>query len=129
MVTAAPDEVPPNLVDQLAVGGTLVVPVGGLLQTLRVLRQSPGGMVEEASLPVRFVPMVRARPYTGAGKRPGLPSPSECIYQREWDLRQSVRSDVHINVVILLFGGWLSQATNLPPAPGKPSPTRPPPLS
>jgi len=65
VVTAAPDEVPPNLVDQLAVGGTLVVPVGGLFQTLRVLRKTPGGMVEEASLPVRFVPMVRTRPDTG----------------------------------------------------------------
>jgi len=65
VVTAAPDEVPPNLVDQLAVGGTLVVPVGDLIQTLRVLRKTPRGMVEEASLPVRFVPMVRARPDTG----------------------------------------------------------------
>ena len=65
VVTAAPDEVPPNLVDQLAVGGTLVVPVGDLLQTLRVLRKTPRGMVEEASLPVRFVPMVRVRPDTG----------------------------------------------------------------
>ena len=65
VVTAAPDEVPPNLVDQLAVGGTLVVPVGDLLQTLRVLRKTLRGMVEEASIPVRFVPMVRVRPDTG----------------------------------------------------------------
>ena len=65
VVTAAPDEVPPNLVDQLAVGGTLVVPVGEFIQTLRVLRKTPQGMVEVASLPVRFVPMVRARPDTG----------------------------------------------------------------
>jgi len=65
VVTAAPDEVPPNLVDQLALGGTLVVPVGDLFQTLRILRKTPRGMVEEASIPVRFVPMVRARPDTG----------------------------------------------------------------
>ncbi|MGD2121896.1 MAG: protein-L-isoaspartate(D-aspartate) O-methyltransferase [Gemmatimonadota bacterium] len=65
VVTAAPDEVPPNLVDQLAVGGTLVIPVGDFYQTLRVLRKTPEGMVEEASLPVRFVPMVRTRPDTG----------------------------------------------------------------
>ena len=65
VVTAAPDEVPPNLADQLAVGGTLVVPVGDLLQTLMVLRKTPRGMVEEASIPVRFVPMVRVRPDTG----------------------------------------------------------------
>jgi protein-L-isoaspartate(D-aspartate) O-methyltransferase len=65
VVTAAPDEIPPNLVDQLAVGGTLVVPVGTFYQTLRVLRKTERGMVEEASLPVRFVPMVRTRPDTG----------------------------------------------------------------
>jgi protein-L-isoaspartate(D-aspartate) O-methyltransferase len=65
VVTAAPDEVPPNLVQQLAQGGTLVVPVGELLQTLRVLRKTPSGMEEVASLPVRFVPMVRERPDTG----------------------------------------------------------------
>ena len=65
VVTAAPDEIPPNLVHQLMVGGTLVIPVGDFFQTLRVLRKTDGGMVEEASLPVRFVPMVRSRPDTG----------------------------------------------------------------
>jgi protein-L-isoaspartate(D-aspartate) O-methyltransferase len=65
VVTAAPDEVPPNLVTQLKVGGTLVVPVGDFFQMLRVLRKTPRGMVEEASLPVRFVPMVRIGPDTG----------------------------------------------------------------
>ena len=55
VVTAAPDEVPPNLADQLAVGGFMVVPVGDLLQTLRVLRKTPRGMVEEASRPSQFV--------------------------------------------------------------------------
>jgi protein-L-isoaspartate(D-aspartate) O-methyltransferase len=65
VVTAAPDEVPQALVDQLAPGGTLVVPVGGQRQTLRVLRKTPRGLEEEASLPVRFVPMVGEPPDTG----------------------------------------------------------------
>jgi protein-L-isoaspartate(D-aspartate) O-methyltransferase len=65
VVTAAPDEVPARLVEQLSVGGNLVVPVGEFYQTLKVLRKTPRGMVEEASLPVRFVPMVRTRPDTG----------------------------------------------------------------
>jgi protein-L-isoaspartate(D-aspartate) O-methyltransferase len=65
VVTAAPDEVPPMLVQQLAVGGTLVVPVGGVFQTLRVLRKTPEGLREIASLPVLFVPMVREPPDTG----------------------------------------------------------------
>jgi len=59
VVTAAPPEIPPALVAQLAVGGVMVVPVGTWEQTLRVLRKTPGGLVEEESLPVRFVPMVR----------------------------------------------------------------------
>lgn len=58
VVTAAPPEVPPALVEQLAVGGVMVVPVGEMYQELRVLRKSARGVVEEASIPVRFVPMV-----------------------------------------------------------------------
>jgi len=58
VVTAAPPEVPPALVEQLAQAGVMVVPVGEVFQTLRVLRKTPRGLVEEASLPVRFVPMV-----------------------------------------------------------------------
>ena len=65
VVTAAPDEVPEALVEQLAVGGMLVVPVGTRFQELRVLRKTADGLVEEASLPVRFVPMVREPPDTG----------------------------------------------------------------
>jgi len=65
IVTAAPDEVPPKLVEQLARGGTLVIPVGEAFQTLRVLRKTPAGLEEVASLPVRFVPMVREPPDTG----------------------------------------------------------------
>jgi protein-L-isoaspartate(D-aspartate) O-methyltransferase len=65
VVTAAPDEIPERLVDQLAIGGTLVVPVGEILQNLLVLRKTREGLEEVASLPVRFVPMVRERPDTG----------------------------------------------------------------
>jgi protein-L-isoaspartate(D-aspartate) O-methyltransferase len=65
VVTAAPDRVPPALVAQLAVGGTLVVPVGEWMQTLRILRKTADGLEEEASLPVRFVPMVGEPADTG----------------------------------------------------------------
>lgn len=67
VVTAAPDEIPAKLVEQLGLGGTLVVPVGEIFQNLLVLRKTPEGMEEVASLPVRFVPMVRERPDTGTG--------------------------------------------------------------
>ena len=65
VVTAAPDEVPEALEEQLAVGGVMVVPVGDWAQELRVLRKTPAGLREEASLPVRFVPMVGEPPDTG----------------------------------------------------------------
>jgi protein-L-isoaspartate(D-aspartate) O-methyltransferase len=58
VVTAAPPEVPPALVEQLDEGGVMVVPVGEGVQDLRILRKTPRGVVEEASIPVRFVPMV-----------------------------------------------------------------------
>jgi protein-L-isoaspartate(D-aspartate) O-methyltransferase len=65
VVTAAPDRVPPALAEQLAEGGTMVVPVGGFWQELRVLTKRNGELRQEASLPVRFVPMVAEPPDTG----------------------------------------------------------------
>jgi protein-L-isoaspartate(D-aspartate) O-methyltransferase len=61
IVTAAPGEVPQALVDQLAVGGTMVLPVGPRdgAQELRILKKTDRGVVSERSLPVRFVPMVK----------------------------------------------------------------------
>ena len=57
MVTAAPDHVPQPLVDQLAVGGRMIIPVGDRRQTLTVLTRTDDGVTEEAVLPVLFVPM------------------------------------------------------------------------
>jgi protein-L-isoaspartate(D-aspartate) O-methyltransferase len=59
IVTAAPDEVPPVLVDQLAVNGIMVVPVGRGDQMMTILRKTPGGVVRRETIPVRFVPMIR----------------------------------------------------------------------
>ena len=57
MVTAAPDEVPPALVQQLKVGGLMAIPVGTVIQELRILRRTGSGTETLATLPVRFVPM------------------------------------------------------------------------
>src|SRR5687767_400190 len=57
IVTAAPDEVPPALVEQLKIDGLLVIPVGVGEQVLHVMRKTPAGMVTLKTLPVRFVPM------------------------------------------------------------------------
>ena len=57
MVTAAPDEVPPTLVQQLKVGGLMAIPVGTATQELRILRRTATGTETLRTLPVRFVPM------------------------------------------------------------------------
>jgi protein-L-isoaspartate(D-aspartate) O-methyltransferase len=57
MVTAAPDAVPPALVEQLKIGGLMAIPVGVGYQELRILRRTDGGMEVLRTLPVRFVPM------------------------------------------------------------------------
>jgi protein-L-isoaspartate(D-aspartate) O-methyltransferase len=58
MVTAAPPEVPPALVQQLKVGGLMAIPVGVGDQELLIMRRGASGMETIATLPVRFVPMV-----------------------------------------------------------------------
>lgn len=57
LVAAAPADVPPALVDQLKVGGRLVIPLGSTSQDLCVLTREPGGIRRESILPVRFVPL------------------------------------------------------------------------
>ncbi len=57
IVTAAPDHVPPKLVEQLREGGRMVIPVGTVNQHLTLLVKDRDGVKEERVIPVRFVPM------------------------------------------------------------------------
>ena len=57
IVTAAPESIPPALVEQLKPDGLLAIPVGVGEQTLRIMRKTPAGMSVIRTLPVRFVPM------------------------------------------------------------------------
>ncbi len=59
IVTAAPKRIPQPLIDQLAINGKMVIPVGTWHQEIFVLTKTQNGMVEERTLPVRFVPMIR----------------------------------------------------------------------
>ncbi len=62
LVTAAPEQVPPPLVAQLAPGGRMVIPVGGArdVQELRVIeKDTRGEMHTHDVIEVRFVPLVR----------------------------------------------------------------------
>ena len=57
IVTAAPDHVPQPLVDQLALGGQLIIPIGQGRQALTILTRAEDGVEHETTLPVVFVPM------------------------------------------------------------------------
>ncbi|RKH50248.1 protein-L-isoaspartate(D-aspartate) O-methyltransferase [Corallococcus sp. AB049A] len=69
IATAAPEDIPRELLRQLRPGGRMVIPVGGVHETqelLRIRRRQPGMLPQvERLLPVRFVPM------TGLGAAPG----------------------------------------------------------
>ena len=68
IITAAPDHIPSPLLEQLAVGGRLILPVGDYSQNLVLIRRTEEGYQRTELLPVRFVPM------TGEAEK-GPPSP------------------------------------------------------
>jgi protein-L-isoaspartate(D-aspartate) O-methyltransferase len=58
IVTAAPRKIPAPLLEQLAPGGRMVIPVGDFYQELKVFSKAANGSVSERDvIPVRFVPM------------------------------------------------------------------------
>lgn len=58
VVTAAPEQIPPRLIEQLKPGGILVIPVGGDFQQLMQVKKGLEGRIETRQLiPVRFVPL------------------------------------------------------------------------
>lgn len=68
LVTAAPEQVPQALIDQLAPGGRLVIPVGSYdyAQELLLIEKRPDGSLHRRNIaPVRFVPMTGESGRTG----------------------------------------------------------------
>lgn len=61
IVTAAPDEIPPPLIEQLKEGGRMVIPVGkpGAVQTLTLVEKRNGKIIKTGQERVRFVPFTR----------------------------------------------------------------------
>ena len=55
---AASEQIPAALLEQLAPGGRLILPVGGRRQTLTIVTATQEGFVEEAIEEVNFVPMI-----------------------------------------------------------------------
>jgi protein-L-isoaspartate(D-aspartate) O-methyltransferase len=59
IVTAAPERVPQTLIDQLKVGGHIVIPVGDKWQELQLITKIDKYKTKKKTvIPVRFVPMV-----------------------------------------------------------------------
>ena len=58
IVTAAPDHIPQLLIDQLSIGGRMIIPVGDYFQELVLITKNEDGSISKKNvLPVRFVPM------------------------------------------------------------------------
>lgn len=60
IVTCAPEDVPPPLLEQLKEEGRMIIPMGvsGEVQELMLLKKSNGKLHKQSLAPVRFVPMV-----------------------------------------------------------------------
>ena len=60
IVTAAAPEIPDSLIEQLIMGGHLIIPVGGQegAQQLLTLKRTPEGVIQEKLEDVLFVPLV-----------------------------------------------------------------------
>ena len=60
MVTAAPEHVPESLLEQLGVGGRMVIPVGTVsgAQTLKLITRTSSGFEQQTLNAVRFVPLL-----------------------------------------------------------------------
>ena len=78
IVTAGGPSVPEALLDQLAIGGRLVIPVGPDTrgQELIRVRRTPDGFEEQDLGPVRFVPLIGAQGHP-AEQRPADPHPAD----------------------------------------------------
>ncbi len=60
IITCAPRDVPDRLIEQLANGGRMVVPVGELYQELLLIEKDGSKIKRRSILPVRFVPMIHS---------------------------------------------------------------------
>lgn len=58
IVTAAASHIPQELVEQLAVGGRMVIPVGTTEQVLHLIERTAQGVQQTALEPVKFVPLL-----------------------------------------------------------------------
>lgn len=76
LLTAAPPEIPQPLIDQLAIGGTMVAPVGGgPVQELQVIVKTRDGLEKQFKGPYVVPPMTRNGEPGDRFRRPGAERP------------------------------------------------------
>ncbi len=77
IVTAAAEEAPPALLDQLMVDGRMIIPLGETRDTQQLVQidKTEEGLIETPLLPVRFVPLVHGR--AGVAARAKEPGPAK----------------------------------------------------
>jgi protein-L-isoaspartate(D-aspartate) O-methyltransferase len=61
IVTASPKSIPMELVDQLKIGGKMILPAGSFFQQLYLIQKTEDGFEKKPLIPVRFVPMVHSQ--------------------------------------------------------------------
>ncbi len=63
IVTAAVEEIPQPLIDQLSEGGKMIIPVGPHrdIRSLQLIKKRKGKLIVRDRLPVRFVPFTRKK--------------------------------------------------------------------
>jgi protein-L-isoaspartate(D-aspartate) O-methyltransferase len=57
IVTAAPEDAPQSLIDQLKEGGRMIIPLGKISQDLVIITKEKSCITRRTTIPVRFVPM------------------------------------------------------------------------
>jgi protein-L-isoaspartate(D-aspartate) O-methyltransferase len=74
IVTAAAAAAPPALIEQLKIGGRMIIPLGATrdAQQLVEIDKTEAGLTETPLLPVRFVPLVHGRAGVSARAAKGL---------------------------------------------------------
>ncbi len=82
IVTAAAPEAPPALLDQLKIGGRMILPLGKTRDTQQLVQidKTEAGLRETELLPVRFVPLIHGRAgvaVRASQKGPGPAGPEE----------------------------------------------------
>ena len=61
IITAAPAEIPAELINQLKIGGEMIVPVGSWIQELCLITKTQDGFSKKSLMPVQFVPMIKGK--------------------------------------------------------------------